>query len=244
MKRIIALVLMLALALCAALALVSCGEPEPTPTACTSHKDNNNDGICDTEGCGKPVTSTPSENTVKYEITVTNEAGEAVPGVVIVVETADAVSDEATTNAEGKAEASLEIESEGYVRAYAVVKSVPTGYELPESSTLIADGKASITLEVAVEPTEFTVKLVDADGNAVALAGAEIQICQSTCLKAGYTDASGELTASFVPENAKFKLEIVNIDALGYEYVDELVGGYIVFDADETEFNIKIAPKA
>ncbi len=242
MKKIIALVLMLALTLGTAIVLGSCGEPEPTPTACTSHKDNNNDGICDTEGCGKIVEATP-ENIVKYEITVTNEAGEAVPGVVVVVETADAVSDDATTGADGKAEASLEIESEGYVRAYAVVKSVPSGYMLPENSALIEDGKASFVLETAIAPTEFTVKLVDADGNAIALAGAEIQICQSTCLKPGSTNASGELTTAFVPEDAQFKLEIVNIDALGYTYVDELVGGYVIFDADETVFEIRIAPK-
>lgn len=245
MKKIIALILALALTLGAVLVLASCGDPEPTPTACTSHKDNNGDGVCDTEGCGKPVTpTTPDENTVEYEITVTDESGAGVAGVVVVVETRDAVSDDFTTNADGKAVVTMEIESDGLITAYAVVKEVPAGYKITNDSVLIEDDKASFVLEEAEAPTEFTVKLVDASGNAVALSGADIQLCQSTCIKLGKTDANGELKYSFVPEAGEFKLEITNIDALGYNYVDPLVGGYIHFPEGTTVFEIKIATKA
>ncbi len=56
-KRIIALLLSLMLAIGVMLALASCGgNNPPEPTGCTEHKDENGDGICDTEGCGENVT--------------------------------------------------------------------------------------------------------------------------------------------------------------------------------------------
>ena len=246
MKKIIALVLSLALTLGAVFALASCGEPEPA--ACTSHKDNDGDGVCDNEGCGKNMPSTPpaSENAVEYEITVTDESGNGVAGVVVAVETRDGVSEDFTTDANGKAIVTMEIESEGYVTAYAVVKEVPQGYKLPDSE-LIEDDKAEFVLEAATLPTEFTVKLVDADGKPLALSGFEIQLCHdSGCIKfPGKTDANGEIKYSAsVPEGSELKIEITNIDAQGYNYVDTLKGGYIVFPAGTTVLEIKIAPKA
>ena len=49
------------------LTFVSCGGT----TECTEHKDENGDGICDTEGCGKPVEAKPDVNADAF-----NENGE------------------------------------------------------------------------------------------------------------------------------------------------------------------------
>ena len=58
-KRIVALMISFMLALGIIFTLASCGGGE-TPTAeCAEHKDENGDGICDTEGCGKTVEPTP-----------------------------------------------------------------------------------------------------------------------------------------------------------------------------------------
>ena len=54
--RIITLILSLLLVFGITLSFVSCGG-SVEPTACTEHKDENGDGICDTEGCGEAVTS-------------------------------------------------------------------------------------------------------------------------------------------------------------------------------------------
>ena len=59
-KKIIALVLSLMLAIGVCLAFASCGAPDEddsgSDAGCTSHKDADGDGICDTEGCGATVT--------------------------------------------------------------------------------------------------------------------------------------------------------------------------------------------
>ena len=53
------------------LTFVSCGGGEETPTECTEHKDENGDGICDTEGCGKTVETKPAPSADVF-----NENGE------------------------------------------------------------------------------------------------------------------------------------------------------------------------
>lgn len=242
MKKIISLILAIALSLTAIVALVSCGGT----VECTDHKDNNNDGICDTEGCGKTVESAPADEgyTVTYNVTVTDEDGNGVEGAVVVITSQYDPSEEVTTNASGKATLKLEFDEEpGFFKAYAVVKSVPEGYEIPDR-VLIEDGKATVVLEEAVVPTNFTVKLVGVDGIAIKLEGVTVQICQSTCLEAGATDANGELKQSFVPEEAVFKIKLPNLTEKGYTYVSELVDGYVIFNADETEFKIVIKPIA
>lgn len=59
-KNVIRLLITVFLAISVMLAFVSCGG-NPTPE-CTTHVDNNGDGVCDTEGCGKTVehTDTPT----------------------------------------------------------------------------------------------------------------------------------------------------------------------------------------
>ena len=234
MKRIISLLLVIA----AIFAFVSCG----TPTECTSHKDDDNNGICDVEGCGASVEKKPAPEmfTINYEVTVTDAEGNGIEGAVVVINSKFEPSEEVSTNANGKATLKLEFEEDpGYFKAYAVVKSVPDGYEIPDR-VLIEDGKATVVIEEAILPTDFTVKLVAADGTAVKLAGVNVQICQSTCLEAGATDANGELKKSFVPEEAVFKIKLTNLEDLGYTYVSALTDGYVVFDADKTVFEIVV----
>ena len=244
MKKIISIILALALTLTALLALVACGE-----AVCTNHKDDNNDGICDTEGCGKTVepTTPPASAgfTINYEVTVVDEEGNAIEGAVVVINSQYDPSEEATTGSNGKASLKLEFDEEpGFFKAYAVVKSVPDGYEIPDR-VLIEEGKATVVVEESIIPTDFTVKLVGPDGSTpVKLSGVTVQICQSTCLEAGATDANGELKKSFVPEEAVFKIKLSNLEDLGYTYVSTLTDGYVVFDADDTVFAIAIKPVA
>ena len=238
MKKIISLIL----ALAALFVFASCGGA----TECTDHKDNNNDGICDTEGCGVAVEGKPETTgvTLSYEVTVTDEEGNAIEGAVVVITSKYEPSEEATTGADGKATLKLEFDEEPeFFKAYAVVKSVPTGYDIPDR-VLIEEGKATIVVSEAVVPTEFTVKLIGIDGNAVKLEGVTVQICQSTCLEAGATDANGELKKSFVPEEAIFKIKLTNLEDKGYTYVYPLTDGYVVFDADKTVFEVVIEPIA
>lgn len=242
MKKIISIILALALTVTALLVLASCGGA----TECNDHKDDNNDGICDTEGCGKAVEKKPETTgfTVSYEVTVTDTEGNAIEGAVVVITSKFDPSEEATTGADGKATLKLEFDEDpGFFKAYAVVKSVPEGYEIPDR-VLIEEGKAAVEVEEAVVPTEFTVRLVDAEGNAIKLPGITVQICQSTCLEAGATDENGELKKAFVPEDAEFKIKLTNLETNGYTYVSELKDGYVVFDAGVTVFEIKIEPVA
>ena len=239
MKKIISILLALALTLSALLVLASCGGTE-----CTEHKDANNDGICDTEGCGATVEKQPGADkiTINYEVTVTDADGDAIEGAVVVITSKFEPSEEVTTGANGKANLKLEFDEDpGFFKAYAVVKSVPVGYDVPDK-VLIEDGKATVVVEESVIPTDFLIKLVGVDGSAVKLAGVNVQICQSTCLEAGATDANGELKKSFVPEEAVFKIKLTNLDDLGYTYVSPLVDGYVVFDADATVFEITVKP--
>lgn len=246
MKKIISIILALALTLSALLVLASCGD-----TKCTVHKDDNNDGICDTEGCGAAVenTTAPTDFTVNYEVTVKDADGNAIEGAVVVITSQYDPSEEATTGANGKAALKLVFDEDpGFFKAYAVVKSVPAGYEIPDR-VLIEDGKATVVVEEAVIPTDFTIKLVGPDGSTpVKLSGVTVQICQSTCLEAGATDENGELRKSFVPEEANFKIKLTNLATLNYTIVEELnnidADGYVIISADKTVFEIVIKPVA
>ena len=132
------------------LTFVSCGG-NTAPAECTEHKDENGDGICDTEGCGKAVENTPAPAgfTVNYEVTVTDAEGNALEGAVVVITSQYDPSEEVTTGANGKASLKLEFDEEpGFFKAYAVVKSVPEGYEIPDR-VLIEDG-VSLQVQQAV----------------------------------------------------------------------------------------------
>ena len=242
MKKIISIILALTLTLSALLVLASCGGT----TECKDHKDNNGDGICDTEGCGKAVEGTPAPVgfTINYEVTVKDAEGNEIEGAVVVITSQYDPSDEVTTGANGKASLKLEFDEDpGFFKAYAVVKSVPDGYEIPDR-VLIEDGKATVVIDEAIIPTDFIVRLVGTDGAAIKRAGIKVQICQSTCLEAGETDENGEVKQSFVPEEAVFKIKLPNLEEKGYTYVTPLTDGYVIFDADDTVFEIIIKPVA
>ena len=77
-KKIKVMLLILALSLGCCILLASCGEPE-TPDGCTSHVDNDGDGICDTEGCGADV---PLSATADYTVNLSNYDGSPITEVV------------------------------------------------------------------------------------------------------------------------------------------------------------------
>ena len=241
-KKILTLMLALALALCVTLAFTACGTPDDEgDDECTNHTDANADGVCDTEGCGASVPVEPTGTT--YTVTVVDEDGNAVPGVVLTIGTTTIKSGDLTTDAQGKASATLNITGVAKVRA--TVKSVPAGYKSPESAEMFEQGAVALTVTIEEENmVEHTVKLVDENGEAIALAGAEIMICQSVCQTAVPTDANGVAKITFEPEASYLKVKIANIEELDYTYADTVDGeGYVHYDEGTTVIELVLKAK-
>ena len=70
--KILTLLLTLALIIGISLSFASCGGTTE-PTGCTEHKDENGDGVCDTEGCNEAVTPAPDASADVF-----NENGELI----------------------------------------------------------------------------------------------------------------------------------------------------------------------
>ena len=72
MAKLLTLLLTLTLILGLTLSFVSCGGTVE-PTGCTEHKDENGDGVCDTEGCNEAVEAAPAPSAGVF-----NENGELI----------------------------------------------------------------------------------------------------------------------------------------------------------------------
>ena len=278
-KKIAALLLTLALALGVCLALVSCGGNEgcnnhvdndgngvcdtegcdfvveSKPTACTNHTDANNDGICDTEGCNEPVTKPDDEEVdtkTAYTITVVDNYERPVSGVSLSVKMQGGSTETAITDATGKAVVKFQIDEDSVVKIKATITELPAGYKTKADggSKSFEAGSTSLTIAVDVV-TEVThsIKLVDADGNALNVAGASILVCQHTCQLPVTTDENGEATITFEPVDGMYlKVKIENIDTLGaragYTYSEDVdAEGYIHFVEGTEEIVIVLVTK-
>lgn len=248
-NKILALLLALALTVGVCLALAGCGETEPEPAACTSHVDTDGNGVCDNEGCNEAVTSEEPAKTT-YTVTLVDNEGAPVVGATVVIETNKVSSATLTTDSTGKATADLAVGT-GVVKVKATVKSVPAGYILPASAAIYDQGATSATVTIQRDySVAYTVRLVDEDGNSLAIAGANVQICQSLCQNPVATDENGVAIVTFVPETDTYiKVLINNIDTLealsGYTYADEVdADGYVHFDYDANDTVIELVLKA
>ncbi len=266
-KKILSLILSFALVMALSLALFSCGDEK-----CTSHIDNNGDGICDNEGCGETVDE-PGVNCVhtdadqdgvcdlcgvtdglertEYTVTVVDTNGDAVVGAVVAISrvSPQATSPDLTTDNEGKVKASF-TKIDGVARIRATVKSVPTGYILPSGATTFDADATSATITVALEnKIEHTIRLVDQNGNALNIAGATVLVCQNECQSPVETDENGVAKVSFEPvEGMYLKVKISNLSTLpaleGYQYFKVVDNdGYIHFDEGTTELVVVLVKR-
>lgn len=128
-KKITALLLSLIIVLGTMVAFASCGGG--APTECTEHKDENGDGICDTEGCGEAVEKTPTADGGFF-----NEKGElilfkgGVPTFTFVLGT-DAMSKN-RADVEDLAEVLVSLSNKG-----SEIKTVPQGEAATDVEILV-----------------------------------------------------------------------------------------------------------
>ena len=230
-KKILSLVLAICMILTLGLIVTSCGDD----AECTEHADADNDGKCDT--CGTEV-KTPGDDDEKtaYTVTVKDSNNKAVVGATLTLATRNYTSDVLTTDANGKATASLK--AIGYVKAKLI--SVPDGYVLNTDEVQFDDNKTELTVSVALDTRiAHTITLVDGDGNAIS--GVLVQICEGgVCQTPVATDADGKAVIRFNPSGEELKARVLNVPT-GYarpEGVDS--EGYIHVAAGTTEITLTL----
>ena len=184
MKKMISIVLLLAMVL----SLAACGG-----------KDNNDDVSNDNNDNGGNNNVTTDST---YTVTVLDGDNNPVEGVKLVI-TDEKTYPTATTDKDGKASVQLPAGAKVSV----MVTSVPNGYVKPEKVSgvyhgVFASGATELALKVEKEADnkiEYTVKVVDQNGDAVV--GMPIQLCPNgVCLAEKFvTDANGEITVKLNP---------------------------------------------
>lgn len=161
-KRIISAILVVAMLLCSALALASCGGGGDDSGKCTSHVDNNGDGICDTEGCGEAVEGeNPPDDTQKtatYTVTVKTAYGMPLDKAVVYIH------DEASSNP-SSSEGRARVDKNGVAtftldtsKTYSVFlidgEGIPDGYTVEDKYMFDSQRRADIRLHSAPRTDE------------------------------------------------------------------------------------------
>lgn len=164
------------------------------------------------------------ETKVTYTVTVVDQDGNPVKGAIVYFYPKGGVEMFYPTNENGA--------TEGYKTDKEMsisVMTVPAGYEydkLGQKQKVDAkDGKVTITVtKKAPEGTNYTIRVVDQNGNPVA--NAQVQMCESAevCLTPVFTDANGE--AVYTQPEKEYKAAITNLPD-GYE---KLTDGYTYFE--------------
>jgi hypothetical protein len=229
-KKILSLVLALSMVLALGLILASCGGN----TECTEHTDANTDGKCDT--CGAEVEIPGGDDKTAYTVTLKDANNQPVAGATLTLATRGFTSETLTTDAEGKATASLKVI--GYVKASVI--SVPEGYVLPTAAVEFDEGKTELTISVALDTRiAHTITLVDSEGNAIS--DVYVQICEGeTCHTPVKTDANGKAVIRFDPTGKELKAKVTVLPA-GYTYpADADSEGYIHVAAGTTEITLTL----
>ena len=179
-KHLIAILLCFAMLFGAMGALTSCGGETPeTPDNGTTPPDDT-DGGDEDEG-------------VNYTVTVKDYNGNAINNVKVVFVSGDYTSSEATTDANGKATASVKVNGDVKV---SFVNLEGYGEPSAKNSTF---AKNKTELEVTLNPS-ITVKVVDENGNPIK--DVSVMICHNVCLTPAKTDANGVVARSFAPKDA------------------------------------------
>ena len=230
-KKILSIFLALTLVFTFGTLLTSCGGD----TECTEHADNDTDGKCDT--CGATVeTEGGDDGKSAYTVTVKDANGAPVAGAVLTLTTRNYTSAEITTDAEGKATASLK--AIGYVKVKVI--SVPDGYVRPIAEVEFDEGKTELTISIALDARiAHTITLTDSNGNV--LSGVLVQICEGgVCQTPVATDANGKAVIRFIPSGEELKARVLSVPT-GYAYPDGVdAEGYIHVAAGTTEITLTL----
>lgn len=214
LKKILSTILVLSMILTLSVTLFSC-------------KDKGNDNTGDQ---GNNDNTTPEK--VTYTVTVVDQDGNPVKGAIVYFYPKGGVEMFYPTNENGA--------TEGYKTDKEMsisVMTVPAGYEydkLNEKQKVDAkDGKVTITVtKKAAEGTNYTIRVVDQNGNPVK--GAMVQMCESAevCLTPILTDANGE--AVYTQPEKEYKAAITNLPegyestTTGYTYFEDYVATIVV----------------
>ncbi len=229
-KKILSLVLALSMVLSLGLILASCGGD----TECTEHTDANSDGKCDT--CGAAVETEGGDDKTAYTVILKDANNQPVAGATLTLATRGFTSETLTTDAEGKATASLK--AVGYVKAK--VLTVPDGYIRPTDEVQFDDNKTELTISVALDTrVAHTITLVDGEGNAIS--GVLVQICEGgVCQTPVTTDKDGKAVIRFNPSGEELKARVLSVPT-GYAYPDGVDSeGYIHVAAGTTEITLTL----
>ena len=214
LKKILSTILVLSMILTLSLSLFSC----------------NNKGNDNTDDQNNNDNTTPEK--VTYTVTVVDQDGNPVKGAAVYFYPKGGVELLYPTNENGA--------TEGYKTdkemSISVIR-VPAGYEydkLNEKQKVDAkDGKVTITVtKKAAEGTNYTIRVVDQNGNPVK--GAMVQMCESAevCLTPILTDANGE--AVYTQPEKEYKAAITNLPdgyestTTGYTYFEDYVATIVV----------------
>ncbi len=183
-----------------------------------------------------------TDNGFNYTVTITDADGNPVPGVKFMITDDSTLFETKTTDTNGKASHSLEIENKNLG---VDILNVPEGYEKPATAAsgyhATFGDKTEVTIKLekkASETKEYTVKVVDGSGNAVS--GVALQVCvEGSCYPFDtHTDANGQTTkklnASSV-EGKDLKIKITELPS-GYTMPDTVDGEYhLIVSSSTTE---------
>ena len=211
-KKITSFILVLCMVLALGVFVTSCGGNE-----CTEHKDADTDGKCDACGAEVEIPDDGDDEKTAYTVTLKDANNRPVAGAVVTLTTRNYTSEQLTTDADGKATASLK--AVGYVKA--TVVSVPDGYIRPTGDVQFDDNKTELT------------------GHAIS--GVLVQICEGgVCQTPVATDADGKAVIRFNPSGEELKARVLNVPT-GYTR-PEGVGseGYIHVAAGTTEITLTL----
>ena len=234
MKRIIALILALSTIVCGVFVFTAC---DNAPEGCTSHIDSDKNELCD--NCGEKMTADPKPDpnpnaptAHDYTVTVLDHEGAPIEGLSVKFLYEDKESDVYTTDASGKATASLPTEREVQV-SFVDLKD----YGAPSKKKATFES-LEYELEITLNPL-ITVKVVDENGAPVK--GVSVQICHDVCLLPADTDENGIMSKAFAPKD-KLKVAIAAVPD-GYakpEVIYEIAGTEYHAEFAEGDYTITV----
>lgn len=178
--------------------------------------------------------NTPKETKTTYTVTVVDQDGNAVKGVVIYFTPEGGVAFPLATDANGKTSPYKTDK-----KMTASVSTLPAGYEyanLDKEQSFDKDGNLTVTItKSVVDEDYFTILVVDQDGNPIS--GVSVQMCAEYCKMPITTGADGK--ASYAYEEGDFHAQLSELPE-GYT-VDDISAYYDFVDGLATITLTKIA---
>ncbi len=220
-RKLISAILAAVLCLSLAFTLISCGE---TP--------DNGGGTNDD---GKPT----------YTVTVTDTSGAPIEGVKLMISDGASIFENKTTDKDGKASLALDAEN----TALGVMITTCDGYEKPTPSSgvfhAVFGNSKEITVKLSEKVTEmieYTVKVVDQNGDAVE--GVKLQICHSACVTCEELTGTDGITKQKLEAakcNVTLKVGVLSVPE-GYSIPDATIDGqyHAKIEVGETEVTVTV----